>query len=78
MYFHVYQSLLKTALQLSTGIREAERNSIETQSEKKREKTNTSLKASRMCHKKYTDKLHNCDMFDLASCLKKFLEMITS
>ena len=36
------QSLLQAALQLSTGVREAERNAIETQSEKKREESNNS------------------------------------
>ena len=36
--FHMSQSLLQTPLQLSIGVFEAERNAIETQSEKKREK----------------------------------------
>ena len=40
--FPMYQSLLQTAPQLSNGVFEAERNAIQTQSEKKREKTNTS------------------------------------
>ena len=34
--FHMSQTLLQTALQLSTGVCEAERNAVETQSEKKR------------------------------------------
>ena len=36
--FPMSQSLLQTALQISTEVREAERNAIETQSEKKIEK----------------------------------------
>ena len=37
--FHMYQSLLQNALQLSTECHKAERNAIETQSEKKRKNT---------------------------------------
>ena len=46
--FPISKSFFKTALQLSTEFREAERNAIETQSEKKREKH--FLKSSRRCH----------------------------
>ena len=42
MDFRMYQYLFQNAPQLSTGVCKAERNAIETQSDKKREKTNTS------------------------------------
>ena len=58
------QSLLQATLQLSTGVREAERNAIETQSEKKREKNQKILeKRLKGATKKDIDKLHHRDMF---------------
>ena len=67
------QYLLQTSLQLQTGVSKAERNAIETQSEKKREKQQTFLK-KRLggATKKYIDKLHHCDMFESAACLKLY------
>ena len=43
--FPMSQSILKTALQLSTGVRESERNTIETQSDKKTDKNKHFLKS---------------------------------
>ena len=65
--FRMSQSLLHTTLQLSTEVREAERNIIETQSEKKREKKQILPKKCLECAtNKYIEKLHHRDMFDLA------------
>ena len=48
---------MQNSLQPSTGVREAERNNIETQSERKREKQTL-------------DKLHHREMFESEACLK--------
>ena len=62
------QSLFQKDLQLSTGFHEAERNAIETQSEKKRK---TLLKKRlKGAIKKYTKNLYHHDMFDSAVCFK--------
>ena len=62
------QSIFQTALQLSTGVREDERNVIENQSEKRKE---TLLKKRlKGATKEYIDKLHHCDMFDSEAFLK--------
>ena len=68
--FHMYQSLVQTALQLSTGVCEAERNAIETKSEKKRGKQIILKKRLEGATKKYIDKLHHRDMFNSEACLK--------
>ena len=68
--FRMYQSLFQTSLQLSTGVHEADRNAIETQSEKKEKKQTLLKKRLEDATKKYIDKLHHRNMFDSEACLE--------
>ena len=65
------QSLLQTALELSSEVRTAERDALEKQQEKKRLKKEMLLKKRlEAATKAYVDKLHYREMYDSAACWK--------
>ena len=65
------QSLLQTALELSSEVRQSERDALEKQQETKRLKKETLLKNRlEAATKDYVDKLHYRAMFDSAACWK--------
>ena len=65
------QSLLQTAIKLSSEVQQAERDALEKQQMRKQEKKSTLLKARlEAATTTYVDKLYYREMFDSAACWK--------